>query len=56
MKAWLCPLVAAVAILAVIACAPAAHAAIDEAEMTNAEMQSLACLGTGTVTASPVAA
>lgn len=51
MKAWLRPLVAAVAILAAIACAPAAHAATDEAEMTNAEMQSLACLGTGGVTA-----
>lgn len=50
MKAWLRPLFVAAAIL--VASMPAARAAVDEVEMTNAEMQSLACLGTGTVTAS----
>jgi len=49
-KAWLRPLFVAAAIL--VASMPAARAAVDEVEMTNAEMQSLACLGTGTVTAS----
>jgi hypothetical protein len=49
-KARLRPLFVAAAIL--VASTPAARAALDEVEMTNAEMQSLACLGTGTVTAS----
>ena len=51
MKGWLRPLLAAVAILVAVAGAPAARAETDEVEMTNAEMQSLACLGTGGVTA-----
>ena len=38
-------------VLVAVVGAPAAHAGTDELEMTNSEMQSLACLGTGGVTA-----
>ena len=52
MNTWLRSLVAAALVFAAVACGPAARAATDDIEMTNAEMQSLACLGTGAVTAS----